>query len=135
MTNFGELAHIELNVLDLAAARRFWQPLLERLHYTVFQEWDAGFSMRLKGTYLVFVQTEPAFEAAGFHRKRPGLNHLAFYVETPAQVDEFATYLRDIGAKELYAEAYPYAAGPNVYTAFFEDPQRLKIEIVTEIKA
>lgn len=37
-----------------------------------------------------------------------------------------------IGIRELYPELYPYAGGKNHYACFFEDPDRIKLEIVAK---
>lgn len=36
------------------------------------------------------------------------------------------------GINELYRELYPYAGGKKHYALFFEDPDRIKLEIVAE---
>lgn len=128
----GQLHHLDINVRDLAEAQRFWSPLLLALGYTRYQTWDAGFSYRLGSTYLVFVQTDEQFLSAGYHRKRIGLNHLAFSVATTQQLDELRAMLQDAGARELYTEQFPHAGSDTTYTAYFEDPNRIKIELITE---
>lgn len=132
MTTTGQLHHLDINVRDLAEARDFWEPLLTALGYTPYQNWAAGFSYRLGTTYLVFVQTEERFLSAGYHRKQIGLNHLAFTVATTQEVDELRVMLQTAGARELYADKFPHAGSSSTYTAYFEDPNRIKIEFITE---
>lgn len=76
----GVIHHIEINVANLEKSRQFWLPFLTALDYDLYQEWSAGFSMKLGDTYLVFVQTEDNYLSPSFHRKHNGLNHLAFHV-------------------------------------------------------
>ena len=35
---------------------------------------------------------------------------------------------------ELYEEKHPYAGGPDYYAVYFEDSDRMKVEITGEIK-
>ena len=73
----GRLHHVELWVPDLSRAVAEWGWLLTSLGYEQFQDWEAGRSWNLDGTYLV-VEQSPAMTAPGHDRLRPGLNHLAF---------------------------------------------------------
>ena len=126
----GMLHHLELNVANLEQSVAFWGWLLEYLGYEVYQTWDNGRSWQLGATYLVLVQVEEAFSETSYHRKQVGLNHLAFQVETTDEVDQIAQLLVENNIKMLYQERYPYAGGPEHYAVYFEDPNRIKVEIV-----
>jgi catechol 2,3-dioxygenase-like lactoylglutathione lyase family enzyme len=76
------------------------------------------------------VQTEPRHLAPPYHRCHVGLNHLAFHAASRAQVDELTAALRQRGVPILYADRHPYAGGPGYYAVFFEDPDRIKVEVV-----
>ena len=128
----GTLHHIELYVNDLKVSKDFWGWLLEKLDYHVCQEWDQGISYRNGHTYLVFVQVEDRFIDDSYHRCKHGLNHLAFYGETKAFVDEMTDLLREKGVVILYEDRHPYAGGKDYYAVFFEDPNRMKVEIIAE---
>jgi catechol 2,3-dioxygenase-like lactoylglutathione lyase family enzyme len=67
---------------------------------------------------------------AGYHRKRVGLNHLAFRAASRAQVDELRQWVRQAGYPMLYEDKYPYAGGPGYYAVYCEDPDRIKVEVV-----
>ncbi len=125
----GRLHHVELYVRDLQTSRRFWSWLMERLGYKLFQDWDAGFSYLLGETYLVFVQAEERFLDIPYHRCRAGLNHLAFHAGSRKFVDELTSELLDKGINILYEDRHPYAGGEGYYAVFFEDPDRMKVEI------
>jgi hypothetical protein len=73
--------HLQVNVHDAAVSLPFWRALLGYLEYrTVLDELDiAGFSNGTTDLWLM--ATDASHAPAGFHRKRPGLNHLAFRVE------------------------------------------------------
>jgi catechol 2,3-dioxygenase-like lactoylglutathione lyase family enzyme len=82
-------------------------------------------------SYLCVTTTKGDYKRAGFHRRRTGLNHVAFNVSSPAQVDEFvAGFLTPRGIDPLYggAKAYPQYTG-DYYATYFEDPDRIKVEV------
>lgn len=125
------LHHVEIYVRDLKKTRDFYDFLLPKLGYSIFQEWEQGFSYKGKEHYLVFVQVEETYSNASYHRKQVGLNHLAFYGGSPQEVDSLREELLKRGATLLYDASYPFAGGPNHYALFLEDPDRVKIEIVS----
>lgn len=129
MNQKGLLHHVEMNVADLEKSKSFYGWLLEGLGYEKFQEWPKGISWRLGETYLVFVQTESAYLQQMYHRKRIGLNHLAFHAESREHVDQLAEQLKAKGISILYPERHPFAGGRDHYAVFFEDPDRIKIEL------
>ncbi|AJD92850.1 hypothetical protein JMA_35330 [Jeotgalibacillus malaysiensis] len=122
--------HIELYVSDLKKSTEFWGWLLEELGYELFQEWESGRSWKYGETYLVFVQTEDDYLDVPYHRKRTGLNHLAFHADSREHVDELTEKLRDRGVTILYEDRHPFAGGEDYYAVFIEDPDRMKVEIV-----
>lgn len=80
---------------------------------------------------LVFVQVPPAYLDASYHRKRVGLNHIAFHAESRDQVDQLTLQLRARGVPILYRDKHPFAGGPDHYAVFFEDPDRMKLELAS----
>ncbi|WP_077302952.1 VOC family protein [Virgibacillus pantothenticus] len=130
----GLLHHVEINVSDLSQSIQFWGWLLEELGYSVYQKWDTGQSWKIADTYLVFVQADKKFIADGFHRRRVGLNHLAFYGESKKQIDEITEKIVAKGIPILYEDKHPYAGGPSHYAVFFEDPDRIKVEVVASVE-
>ncbi len=126
------LDHVELYVSDLARAERFWTPLLQQLGYAP-RPWSGGVNYDAAGAdqpYLSLLQVPAEHAAAGYHRQRVGLNHLAFRAASRQQVDAIRQWLQAHGHPLLYDERYPYATGPGYYALFCEDPDRIKIEIV-----
>ncbi len=123
----GGLHHVEIYVADLELARSFWPWWLGELGWSPFQDWPQGFSWRHEESYLVFVQSTRPGET--FHRCRPGLNHLAFHADSPAQLERLTTAIQQRGWTLLYPERHPHAGGPDQLSLFFEGPERLKIEL------
>ncbi|WP_449537990.1 VOC family protein [Ferdinandcohnia sp. Marseille-Q9671] len=124
------LHHVEIYVSSLERSKKFWGWLLGELEYKVYQEWDAGISYKYGKTYLVFVQVEDRFADVPYHRCRVGLNHLAFHAKSRDHVDELTEKLTEKGVHILYADKSPYAGGPGYYAVYFEDPDRIKVELV-----
>lgn len=125
------LHHVELYVSDLEASVAFWTPFMALLGYEA-DRWSGGMNY-VRGTddaYFCLLPADPQHLAAGYHRKRVGLNHLAFKAESRAQVDEVANWLKASGHSLLYADKHPYAGGPGYYAVFCEDPDRIKLEVV-----
>ena len=126
----GVLHHIEIYVKNLEKSKEFWGWLLAELGYREYQKWSKGISYILDNTYIVFVQVEDKYIDYNYHRCKPGLNHLAFYGESKNFVDEITKKLRNKGVRILYDDKHPYAGGANHYAVYFEDPDRMKVEIV-----
>lgn len=130
MTTPQGFHHIEINVHDLEKSRFFYDWLMPELGYTLFQRWDKGFSYKNGTAYLVFTQTEEPYKEIPFHRKRSGLNHLAFWAKSRAHIEHLRVQLKKKNISFLYEDRFPFAGGDNHYALFFEDPDRIKIEIV-----
>ncbi|RJL35697.1 VOC family protein [Bailinhaonella thermotolerans] len=125
----GTLHHVEIWVPDLQRAVISWQWLLEALGYTLFQDWSRGRSWRLGVTYLVLEQS-PALSADRHDRRRPGLNHLAFHVESRALVDALTERAPAYGWTLMFPDRHPYAGGDRHYAAYLEDRDGFEVELV-----
>lgn len=128
MQTAGRLHHVELYVSALEDSLRFWTPFLTKLGYKEHQRWAKGVSYIFNGTYIVFVQADAEFVAAGYHRKRIGLNHIAFCASSRRQVDEITDWARANGFQILYEDRHPKVGGQ--YALYCEDPNRIKVELV-----
>lgn len=126
----GMIHHIELYVSDLEITTKFWGWFLKELGYEPYQKWENGQSFKIEDTYIVFVQTEKRFLEIPYNRCRIGLNHLAFHASSRAQVDTMTSKLLEKGARVLYKERHPFAGGEDHYAVYFEDPDRIKVELV-----
>ncbi|MDQ0973694.1 catechol 2,3-dioxygenase-like lactoylglutathione lyase family enzyme [Neobacillus niacini] len=124
------LHHVEIYVSNLEKSVDFWGWLLTELGYEQYQKWELGVSWKYQETYLVFVQAEERFLDVPYHRCRVGLNHLAFHATSREQVDEITEILIKKQIPILYREKHPYAGGQEYYAVFFEDPDRIKVELV-----
>lgn len=118
----GQIHHIELYVSNLERSVEFWGWILERLGYKQFQNWELGRSWILGETYIGLVQTEKQHLDVAHHRKKTGLNHIAFQVEF-AELEKIKLELVSRNIPLLYADQ---ALEEMV---FVEDPDRIKIEL------
>ncbi|MCL1925500.1 MAG: VOC family protein [Defluviitaleaceae bacterium] len=121
--------HIEIYVSNLQKSLVMWEWFLNELGYEKFQKWEQGESYKLGEFYIVFVQAEEKFLKDGYHRKRIGLNHLAFKANSKEQIDKISKELKKQKIKILYEEKHPYAGGENHYAVYFEDYDRIKVEL------
>ncbi|WP_231184272.1 VOC family protein [Haladaptatus sp. DYF46] len=126
----GLLHHVELYASDFDASKSFWGWLLTELGYDVYQDWDGGRSWKRADTYIVLVQADEKFTNEPYHRRRPGLNHLAFHAESRDHVEELTQKLRSRNVPILYEDDHPFAGGDDHYAVYFEDPERIKVELV-----
>ncbi len=124
------LHHIEIYVRDLIKTREFYDFILPKLGYTIYQEWDKGFSYKSDREYIVFVQVQEKYIEFSYNRCHVGLNHLAFCSDDKSVIDEIIKELKNRKIKLLYNNDY-YNSEHN-YMIFFEDPDRIKIEIRLE---
>ena len=124
--------HLQINVLDPRVSFPFYKDLLGYLEYrVVHEEGDvAGFSNGTTDLWLI--ATEPRHARRGFHRKRAGINHVAFRVAQREDVERFRTqFLAPRRIDPLYGTPREFPVyRPGYYAVFFEDPDRLKLEVV-----
>jgi len=124
----GRFHHLDIYVGDLASTVAFWGPFLEQLGFRKAADRPAAKSWQGAGAEIFFVQAEPEFVAQGYHRKRIGLNHLAFAVDSRAELASLLDWVKERGQRLLYAGAIEETATQHRF--FFEDPERIKVEVV-----
>lgn len=85
-----------------------------------------------EGTRLIIAQSPRSFLDHGYHRKRVGLNHIAFRASNRAAVDElYQNYLVPKKIPTLYDGPREWKGyDPGYYAVYFEDPDRIKLELV-----
>lgn len=125
------LSHVELYVSDLERSMAFWTPFMALLG-SAAERWSQGVNYVAgeQDPYVCLVQAPAEHLGAGYHRRRVGLNHLAFRAASRAQVDAVRDWARAAGHPLLYDERYPFATAPGYYAVFCEDPDRIKVEVV-----
>jgi catechol 2,3-dioxygenase-like lactoylglutathione lyase family enzyme len=126
------LDHLDLNVGDLTRSATFYEAVLGWMGYAVTAR-EPGWMIlappeRSPGAYVTLVQTRAPHASSGYHRKRAGVNHLAFRAPSAASVEELHAWLLERSMPVLYGG--PMRMDPDRYAVFFEDPDRLKLEYV-----
>ena len=122
--------HVELWVAD-STGLDAWAWLLDRLGFTLAQEWTEGRSWRAGDAYLTLT-TSPNLTGTEHDRRRPGLNHLAFRGGDRDAVDALMRVAAGYGWAPLYAERYPHAGGPDHYAGWLENEDGFKVEVVAD---
>lgn len=127
----SKLGHIYLYVSDLDITFKFYKELLEMLNYKQEHKADWGFEFSQGDTSIWFEQSPENFRKEGYHRKRVGLNHIAFRVESKEDVDTFhKDFLKANNIETLYETPKSFPDyGEKYYAVFFEDPDRIKLEV------
>jgi len=123
--------HLQLNVSDPQRSIPFYRALLEYFEYRTIMAARDLLGMTNGTTDFWLIETPPEHKHPAFHRKRSGLNHLAFGADSREAVDAFGReFLVARGIPALYGppREYPEYA-PGYYGVFFEDPDRLKLEV------
>ena len=125
------LHHLEIYVGDLERTIEFWTPLLRQLGFTE-DRWSGGVNYIVEqgGPYLSLLQAPQTHVGFGHHRKRIGLNHVAFEAKSRGQVDAVRAWALEAGHTLLYDDRFPFATAPGYYAVFLEDPDRMKLEVV-----
>ena len=135
MARSSPLHHIELWVPDLARAQESWGWLLTRLGAEPFQTWEHGRSWRwdaAAGGVYVVVEQSPALVGDRHERRSPGLNHLALWAGSPAELDAVVAEAPDHGWRLLFADRHPFAGGPDHRAAYLEDADGYEVELVAD---
>ena len=126
----GSLEHLDIYVSDLTRSGEFWGAFLAELGYREFAKSPTGWSWTNEESTVFLLQVEPDYVDPPYHRKRVGLNHLAFAVSSKRQVDALAGALKGRGIPLLYGGP---RSGKKSYAVFFEDPDRIKIEVAAPV--
>ena len=127
----GEIYHVEINVSNFKKSFEFYDSFLDWLGYRkiYLHRIAAGWGTGRCNFWII--QSEDRFVNHGFHRRRVGLNHVAFHADSRTTVDDlYNQYLLPRKVPVLYGgpKEYPeYSKG--YYSVYFEDPDRIKLEL------
>ncbi len=128
--------HIRLSVSDLDTSTRFYSPLLEELGFRKLSPrlTEKGEIDRLRfernGMILLIGHTT---EAGRYDRAKPGLHHIAFSVDSRAEVEKIYEYeeviknLEHVNVEDPPIDCPEY--GEGYYATFFFDPDGIKLEV------
>jgi len=125
------LAHLGMNVRDLAQAKAYYDVLMPLLGFEPYLTAADQFAYcpagGKPGTYLFFY---PALEVGDYSRHRPGLQHLAFRVLSRAAVHTVYETVQAMGSPIIHPpQALPQYL-PHYYAVFWEGPEGFMLEAV-----
>jgi catechol 2,3-dioxygenase-like lactoylglutathione lyase family enzyme len=123
------LHHLTLWVPDLGRADESWRWLLGELGYAV----DAGVDSKLlfrhpEGFTIVLEQSADMVPGMLHSRLRPGLNHMAFTLDSTTALDVIVEGAEANGWSLLPGDRHPIAGGAEV--AYLEDRDGFEVELV-----
>ena len=131
----GRLNHVDLTVKDANASFAFYDAVLGFMGYACVHrdargiDWDIGTKGR--DFCSIGIKTAEGEGADRTHdRSSPGLHHIAWNAQSPADVDRLHALLVKIGATVLDPPALYPQYGEGYYAVFFTDPDGLKLEYV-----
>jgi catechol 2,3-dioxygenase-like lactoylglutathione lyase family enzyme len=131
--------HIQITVKDMSVALPFYDKLMPLLGFNLENRTNAVVQshelhvVEYIHPQLAFGINSPRepFAEEMVHRRKPGaLHHLAFKIESKAEVDRLAAQLERIGAKIVDGPRLFPQHGSDYYAVFFKDPDGIKYEIV-----
>lgn len=123
------LHHLTLWVPDLDRAERSWSWLLGELGYVIDRS-VPGLALFRHGSRFAIALEQSSDMVPGmlYSRLRPGLNHIAFEVESASVLAGIVERAGDYGWRTLPADRHPIAGGARV--CYFEDADGFEIELV-----
>ncbi|PTX99894.1 glyoxalase [Verrucomicrobia bacterium LW23] len=121
------LDHIDLRVPDLAGTAPFYNTLLPELGFCRAAD-IAGWLQYYAEAEGDTTADSPTsfFGVAQDALHRPNATRIAFWAESPGEVDRLGTLLATIGARNIEGPAWEH---PGYYAVFFEDPAGNRLEI------
>lgn len=126
--------HLQLWVPDLARAEQSWGWLLGELGYTLARRWEHGRVWRQDGTGIV-IEASPDMVPGMLHsRLRPGMNHVAFHVQSPRRTAELARAAGEHGWTTLGGDSR-HPMPQEVTVAYLEDRDGFEVELVAPTEA
>lgn len=128
----ADFYHLRINIKDPKISFPFYKELFAYLNYGIIDEGDdfIGFTDKISDVWII--ETDSDRKNVPFHRDNIGLNHLAFIVEKKEDVDKFTKeFLKLKNILPLYDSPKLFPEyDKDYYAVFFEDADKIKLEIV-----
>jgi catechol 2,3-dioxygenase-like lactoylglutathione lyase family enzyme len=123
------LHHLTLWVPDLDQAERSWGWLLGELGYVIDRSLGKVVVYRHSSGFAVALeQSADMVPGMLYSRLRPGLNHLAFALDSSSVLNDITSRAADHGWLAMAADPHPIAGGAQV--AYLEDQDGFEVELV-----
>jgi predicted enzyme related to lactoylglutathione lyase len=124
--NPNPFSHIDLRVRNFGHATEFYREFLPAIGFT--EPWD-GEEWRGNSASGAF----PAKAFFGFTEDpnhQPNGTRIAFWVNSPTEVDRVAEVIQRAGAKNIEGPLFNPEYSETYYAVFFEDPSGNRLEVV-----
>ena len=135
MPTRGFVSHLDLNVVSPTISIQFYDALLTGLGYqrNELAEPDrASWRLTDEGGLHFEIEVRSArgpSDASRHVRNDPGIDHLAFHADSPADVDSIFELLTTSGfVIDEPPRTYDYS--PGYYAIGFDDPDGIRLEVV-----
>jgi catechol 2,3-dioxygenase-like lactoylglutathione lyase family enzyme len=123
------LHHLTLWVPDLTRSEPAWRWLLGELGYGFDRTLERVLVFRHPSGFAVALEQSPDMVPGMLYsRLRPGVNHMAFALESGSALDDIVAKASDHGWSLLPADRHPIAGGARV--AYLEDADGFEVELV-----
>ena len=123
------LHHLTLWVPDLERAETPWRWLLEELGYRLDPALERVLVFRHPGGFAMVLEQSPDMVPGMLYsRLRPGVNHIAFSLDSPSALEAIVAKAADNGWSLLPIDRHPIAGGARV--AYLEDDDGFEVELV-----
>ena len=123
------LHHLTLWVPDLGRSEPPWRWLLGELGYSVDRSLARVLVFRHPSGLAVALEQSPDMVPGMLYsRLRPGVNHIAFAVESVSTFDDVVAKAPDHGWSPFSGDGHPIAGGARV--AYLEDADGFEVELV-----
>jgi catechol 2,3-dioxygenase-like lactoylglutathione lyase family enzyme len=121
--------HVDLRVRSLSEARTFYEGWLAELGFPKVKTTPIGVA-------FIADRDHPKPEFIGLIEDpthTPNETRLAFWADTPTEVDRLEALVRRAGARQVEAAAYCPEYSPTYYAVYFEDPCGNRLEICCRV--
>ena len=123
------LHHLTLWVPDLSRSEPPWRWLLGELGYGFDRTLERVLVFRHPSGFAVALEQSPDMVPGMLYsRLRPGLNHVAFAVESGAALDRITSEAAEHGWSTMPTDRHPIARAAQV--AYLEDSDGFEVELV-----
>ena len=122
--------HLQIWVPDMGRTERSWGWLLGELGYEVTRSWERGRVWRKGPTGIVLESSPDMVPGMLYSRLRPGLNHVAFHVDTVELIESIASEASAHGWSNVGHDVL-HPIGAQFTATYLEDSDGFEVELIS----